>query len=291
MSVRPLVLATRRSPLALRQAEAVAATLREAWPDQAVELLPLRTTGDQRRDWSLAQEGGKGLFTKELEDALLEGRADLAVHSAKDLPGEMPDGLVLAGCPPREDPRDCLIRRADLTGAPARIATSSPRRRAQLQARFPAAEWSEIRGNVDTRLRKIAAGEADATVLAMAGLRRLGIAGWDGLVFEPLTVDAMVPAPGQAAIAVQTRADDAATFAPVFDAPTIQAVHLERQLLRFWDGGCKTPFGALVHAGQVRIFHARLGGHAAALPTAPFEEQTAHLQQLAAGWDAAKPAR
>ena len=233
-----VVLATRKSPLALRQAELVAAAVEESLGAE-VETLPLSTTGDQRLEWSLEQEGGKGLFTKELEVALLEGRADLAVHSAKDLPTEMPEGLVLVGYLPREDPCDVLVVREDVT-EPKVIATGSPRRRSQLATRFPDAEWKEIRGNVGTRLRKIAKDhEADATVLAAAGLKRLGIDGFPGLRFEPFPVEEMIPAPGQAAIAMQVRQADAERFVTACDAATAEAVDLERAVLEAMGGGCQ----------------------------------------------------
>ncbi|MDA9961897.1 hydroxymethylbilane synthase, partial [Opitutales bacterium] len=149
-----ITLATRKSPLALKQAELAVEALK-AGMGAEVELLPLSTTGDRQLEWSLEQEGGKGLFTKELETALLEGRADLAVHSAKDMPTDMPTGLALAGYLPREDPRDMLVFREGVD-VPRVIATGSPRRRSQLSERFPEVEWKEIRGNVGTRLRKIA---------------------------------------------------------------------------------------------------------------------------------------
>ena len=199
--MKTLILATRKSPLALAQSEQVAAHLR-ATLGVEVELLKIVTTGDKRTEWSLEKQGGKGLFTKELEDALLRGDADLAVHSCKDLPGEMPAGLAVAGYMPREDPRDMLVLRAGID-SPKLIATSSPRRRLQLAMLFPDASFTEIRGNVDTRLRKIAQDAvADGTVLATAGLRRLGIGGWDGAEFHSLACEHMVPAVGQAAIAI-----------------------------------------------------------------------------------------
>ncbi|MEO6873889.1 MAG: hydroxymethylbilane synthase, partial [Opitutaceae bacterium] len=149
-----IILATRKSPLALVQSELVATHLRTALKVEA-ELLKIVTTGDKQVEWSLEQKGGKGLFTGELEQALLRGEADIAVHSTKDLPGEMPVGLAIAGYLPREDPRDVLVLRSDLT-APKTLATGSPRRRLQVAKLFPGVEFSEIRGNVDTRLRKIA---------------------------------------------------------------------------------------------------------------------------------------
>ena len=146
-------------------------------PELKFRIEKMVTTGDRQREWSLEKKGGKGLFTKELEDALLEKRADLAVHSAKDLPSEMPEGLSIAGFLPRESPEDVLVLK-DGIDAPARIATGSPRRRVQLRFLYPQVEFIEIRGNVDTRLAKIADGYADATVLAAAGLNRLGIDSW-----------------------------------------------------------------------------------------------------------------
>ena len=218
-----------------------------------VETLPLSTTGDQRLEWSLEQEGGKGLFTKELEVALLEGRADVAVHSAKDLPTEMPDGLALAGYLPRENPSDVLVIRSDVA-SPAVIATGSPRRRAQLLAMHcPEAQMKNIRGNVETRLRKIAVdNEADATVLAAAGLCRLGISDFPGLRFEHLPVERMVPAPGQAAIALQVRESETGRFKVACDEETARAVDFERAVLATMGGGCNVAVG--VHRQGDRLF-------------------------------------
>ncbi len=253
-----VVLATRKSPLALRQAELVASAIEKNLGAE-VETLPLSTTGDQRLEWSLEQEGGKGLFTKELEVALIEGRADLAVHSAKDLPTEMPDGLVLAGYLPREDPRDVLVVREDVA-EPKVIATGSPRRRTQLADRFSDAEWKELRGNVGTRLRKIAEEhEADATVLAAAGLKRLGIDGFPGLRFEPFPVEEMIPAPGQAAIALQVRQADAERFKVACDAATADSVNLERAVLEAMGGGCQVAIGVHRRENRLFVFHASKG--------------------------------
>ena len=249
-----LILATRKSPLALVQTNMVAAHLAQALSTET-ELLKIVTTGDKQAEWSLEQKGGKGLFTSELEAALLNKQADVAVHSTKDLPGEMPAGLAIAGYMPRVDPRDVLVIRAGLT-APAKIATGSPRRRLQIARQFPGVEFTEIRGNVDTRLKKIAEQNvADGTVLAAAGLKRLGIAGWPGLEFRPLAYSEMVPAVGQGAIAVQCRADDAGRFAKVFDSATAQSVALERAFQNALGGGCHTAFGAHVEAGMLYFFH------------------------------------
>ncbi len=252
----PLVLATRRSPLALRQAELARAALAAvpAAPWSGVELLQLTTSGDRQREWSLAEQGGKGLFTRELEDALLDGRAHLAVHSAKDLPTALPDGLVLAGFLPRADARDVLVRRADIS-IPRTIATGSPRRRAQARAWWPNVEWRELRGNVETRLAKIAAGEADATFLAAAGLARLGVAHWAGLVFETLSVEKMIPAAGQGAIALESRADTAGLYSPYFCTATALAVNLERLVLAALGGGCQNASAVHVAENSLHVFH------------------------------------
>lgn len=258
MSSSKLILATRKSPLALAQTEQVAAHLRAALGCET-ELLKIVTTGDARTEWSLEKQGGKGLFTKELEEALLRGDADVAVHSCKDLPGELPPGLVVAGYLPREDPRDVLVVR-DGVETPALIATSSPRRRLQLAMMFPDARFTEIRGNVDTRLRKIGQDHvADATVLAAAGLRRLGIGGWQGVVFHPLGCAHMVPAVGQAAIALQTRAADAGRIAAVLDRRTSRAVTLERAFQAALGGGCQTAFAAHVAADTLWFYHHEIG--------------------------------
>ena len=199
------------------------------------------------------------MFTKELEVALLEKRADLAVHSAKDLPTEMPDGLALAGYLPREDPRDVLVIREDLV-EPKVIATGSPRRRSQLTVRYPDAEWKEIRGNVGTRLTKIAEDHlADATVLAAAGLHRLGIDGFPGLRFEPFSVEDMLPAPGQAAIALQVRVEEVDRFLPACDPHTAEAVDLERTVLEALGGGCQVAIGVHRQGDRLFLFHADKG--------------------------------
>ncbi len=253
-----LVLATRQSPLALVQSTAVAAHL-HARLGFETELLKIVTTGDRQAEWSLEQRGGKGLFTGELEAALLRGEADFAVHSAKDLPGDMPAGLTIAGYLPRADARDVLIVRQGLTH-PATVATGSPRRRAQLALQFPAAQFTAIRGNVDTRLRKIATDHlADATVLAAAGLARLGLGSWPGLDFVPLDFTRMVPAVGQGAIAVQCRAADAAKFAAVFDAATARALNVERAFQAALDGGCQTALGVHATSDTLYLFHENIG--------------------------------
>ncbi|WP_404421380.1 hydroxymethylbilane synthase [Nibricoccus sp. IMCC34717] len=251
-------LATRKSPLALAQTEMVAAHLRERLAVET-ELVRLVTTGDRQTEWSLERQGGKGLFTKELEEALLRGDADVAVHSTKDLPGDMPAGLAIAGYLPREDARDVLVVR-DGVDEPRRIATSSPRRRLQLAMLFPNAEFCEIRGNVDTRLKKIASGDvADATMLAAAGLKRLGIGSWPGVSFHALGFEHMVPAVGQAAVAIQCREGDVARFAGIFDSVTHARVTVERAFQRLLGGGCQTAFAAHVASDTLYFFHHEIG--------------------------------
>lgn len=257
--MRPLVLLTRGSPLARRQADLTAAHLTTTL-GRPIEIRIVVTTGDQQANWSLEKQGGKGLFTAELEEALRRGEGDIAIHSAKDLPTEMPSGLTLAGFLPREDPRDTLVRRAEIS-TPRKIATGSPRRRAQGSKLFKDVEWSELRGNVDTRLRKVAEGQADATFLAQAGLNRLGIHAWEGLVFETMTLSQMVPAAGQGAIALQTRADEAGLYASALDAATARAVGIERLFLARLGEGCHTAFACHVSGENVSIYRDDFGRH------------------------------
>ena len=264
-----IVLATRKSPLALTQTEMVAAHLRNQLGVET-ELLKIVTTGDRQAEWSLEKQGGKGLFTSELEAAVTRGEADVAVHSTKDLPGDMPDGLVIGGYMPRADTRDVLVLRAGLE-TPLTLATGSPRRRMQVKLLFPEVAFSEIRGNVDTRLRKIAEQHvADGTILAAAGLKRLGIETWPGVEFAPLAFDHMVPAVGQGAIAVQCREPDAAKFAAVFDAATARGVNLERAFQSALGGGCHTAFAAHVTADKLHLFHERIGLHSVPITAADF---------------------
>jgi hydroxymethylbilane synthase len=265
------ILATRKSPLALTQTEMVAARIRAVVPGAECELLKIVTTGDKQAEWSLAKQGGKGLFTAELEQALLRGEADVAVHSCKDLPGENPPGLVVAGFLPREVTHDVLILREGVT-TPATIGTSSPRRQQQIAKLFPQATFTEIRGNVDTRLKKIAASNADATILAAAGMKRLGITGWPGVVLRPLTFAESVPAVGQGAIALQCRAGDEAKLAAVVDAPTARAVNLERAFQARIGAGCQIAFAAHAVGNTLHFFHEKNGIRTLPLTNADYAE-------------------
>jgi hydroxymethylbilane synthase len=236
---------TRGSALALAQARSVAGALTGAGQ---VQVVPMRTEGDRLADASLALVGGKGLFVRDIEEALLRGDIDVAVHSLKDLPAETPAGLTLAAFPPREDPRDVLVSRSPTTvhtlPRGARVGTSSPRRRALLLAMRGDLAVEPIRGNVDTRLRKLAGGEYEAIVLALAGLRRLGLR---PAHTEPLDPELFVPAVGQGILAVQARADDRrslAALAAVDDAATRACALAERAYLARLGASCATPMAA-----------------------------------------------
>lgn len=243
-----LTIGSRGSQLALWQARHIQAQLSELGVETRIEII--RTTGDKITDVPLAKVGGKGLFTKEIEEALLDGRIDLAVHSLKDLPTELPEGLALAAIPEREETADALIgARLDDLPAGACVGTSSLRRAAQLRALRPDLVIENIRGNLDTRLRKLDEGQYHAILLAAAGLRRLG---WAGRIAELLTADRMVPAVGQGALAIETRAGGPALeLCKALDhAPTRAAVTAERALLAALGGGCQVPIGAHARVGE-----------------------------------------
>lgn len=254
----PTHIATRKSPLALKQTEMVCEWLSNALPDGVFENLELSTKVDERLSWSLEKRGGIGLFTKELEEALLDGRAELAIHSAKDMPTVSPEGLATAGYLPRATIEDVLVRRSGCT-SPKTIATSSPRRRAQLALLYPGAEWTTIRGNVGTRLRKIAEGECEASLLAAAGLERLDISSHKGIEFVKLDVEQVVPAPGQAAIAIQCRTEDLSKYENLFCTVTKLEVSFEKAFLRRLGSGCQIPVGAYLTEGTFHIYHPDIG--------------------------------
>lgn len=250
-------IATRRSKLALVQSHWIKSRLQALHPGLEVELREYVTRGDQIQNVPLSQVGGKGLFTKEIEDALLSGEADLAVHSLKDLPSVLPEGLTLGAVPEREDPRDALVLpsggatgEADLAmlSHGARVGSSSVRRMAQLIAVRPDLRVESVRGNVDTRLRKLDEGQYDALILAAAGLRRLGLA---GRISAALSPDVSTPAPGQGALGLELRADDEPTRRLVDALNHLESrarIAAERTLMDAVGGGCSVPLGAYAEA-------------------------------------------
>ena len=253
------VIATRRSRLALWQAEHVKRRLAALHPGLEVELLPLSTRGDELVDRRLDEAGGKGLFIKELESAMAEGRADLAVHSMKDVPAELPPGFVLAAVGEREDPRDALVSaRYDGFGAMppgAVVGTSSLRREAQIAAAHPRLEVKLLRGNVETRLAKLDRGEYDAVVLAVAGLARLGL---ESRIRRRLAAEEILPAPGQGALGLECLAErsDLISFLKKLEDPAIEAcVRAERAVSRALGGSCTIPLGAYAEmaGGALRL--------------------------------------
>jgi len=266
--VPELRIGTRGSQLALWQANTVSARLTAAGAPSA-RIVIIRTSGDLLQDRPLSDVGGKRLFVKEIEDALLRNEVDLAVHSSKDMPAVLPDGLSIAGVLPREDPRDAVILpsnvrlKADATsalvaalGLTPSIGTGSVRRVAQLLNLFPKARFENVRGNVDTRLRKLEEGQYDALVLAAAGLRRLG---FGERISMTLPSDVCVPAPGQGIVAIETRDDDEATraiVARITDRSAGAALDAERAVVEALGGGCQTPIGALatmIDAGTMEL--------------------------------------
>jgi hydroxymethylbilane synthase len=255
----PLRIGTRSSPLALWQANHIANLLRAAAPARTVELVEIQTTGDTIRDAPLVRLGGEGVFTKAIQDALLAGQADIAVHSLKDLPTFVGESLVLAAVPRRGPTGDALVskkhRSFEALPTSAVVASSSLRRKAQLLHRRPDLHVVDIRGNVDTRLRKLVEQDLDATILAEAGLVRLGLANQITELLDPAW---MLPAVGQGAIGLECRANDAATravLAKLDDPNTHAAVLAERAMLRALGGGCQVPIGAAatVHGSDLRL--------------------------------------
>jgi hydroxymethylbilane synthase len=252
-----LVIATRRSALALWQAEHVKSRLAALHPGLAVELLPLSTRGDELVDVSLVKAGGKGLFVKELESALADGRASIAVHSMKDVPADLPEGFTLGAILAREDPRDAFVstRYPDLASLPAGaiVGTSSLRRQAQIAARYPALAIRPMRGNVDTRLAKLDRGDYAAIVLAAAGLKRLGLA---ARVRSYIEVEESLPAAGQGALGIEclaSRRDVIEQLARLDDRASSACVRAERAVNRALGGSCTIPLGAFAQASGARL--------------------------------------
>ncbi|TAM32021.1 MAG: hydroxymethylbilane synthase [Paraburkholderia sp.] len=248
---RTLVIVSRESRLAMWQAEHVQATLRKLYPSCDVKIVGMTTRGDQILDRTLSKVGGKGLFVKELEQALAEGQADLAVHSLKDVPMELPEGFMLAAITEREDPRDAFVSNDfdSLAALPAGsiIGTSSLRRETMIRARYPHLEIRPLRGNLDTRLAKLDRGDYAAIILAAAGLKRLGLGARIRALIE--TEDSL-PSAGQGALGIEIRADRAdvaAWLAPLHDDATAKAVEAERMVSRALGGSCSVPLAAYAH--------------------------------------------
>jgi hydroxymethylbilane synthase len=250
--MRNIIVGTRQSTLALTQTNQTIQLLRELCEEAGLaytfEIKPIVTRGDRILDVTLSKVGGKGLFVKEIEEALLNGEIDLAIHSMKDMPFELPEGLTIGAVPKREDPRDCLISRdglkLDQLPQGAKVGTSSLRRSAQLQAYRPDLQIESMRGNIDTRLRKLTDEGFDAILLAAAGLHRMG---WGERITEYLNVDVCLPAVGQGALAVECRANDKdilELLALLNDPVTERTVAAERCLLGLLNGGCQVPIGA-----------------------------------------------
>jgi hydroxymethylbilane synthase len=258
--VTTLRLGSRGSHLALFQARLVAARIQAAG-GPSCEIVAIKTSGDRLQELPLSEIGGKRLFVKEIEDALINGGVDLAVHSSKDMPAVLPDGLDIGAVLEREDPRDALVlpvsaesrvqspeSRVHSPERAPRVGTGSVRRIAQLKKRFPDAEFVNVRGNLDTRLRKLDAGEYDLLVLAAAGLRRLG---FGARISVSLSIEECVPAPGQGIIAIEVRADDAATrtaVARIDDDTASRCLEAERTLVKALGGGCQMPIGGIARA-------------------------------------------
>lgn len=264
MNKRLIRIATRESLLALWQAEYVATALKNAHPGLEVELVKMKSQGDKILDTPLAKIGGKGLFTKELEDGLLRGDADIAVHSMKDVPMELPEGLHLPVICPREDPRDAFVSNkfATLDSLPqgAVVGTSSLRRQAQLLARRPDLKIEFLRGNVQSRLRKLDDGMYDAIILASAGLKRLEL---ESRITEVIEVTTMLPACGQGAVGIECRIDDDEVnvmLASLNDARTSARVRAERAMNRRLEGGCQVPIGGYAELDHgVIVLHGLVG--------------------------------
>jgi hydroxymethylbilane synthase len=278
--MKPLRIGTRGSPLALWQAHAVAALLEGQ--GQASEIHIITTSGDRLQDAPLSASGGKGLFVKDIEDALLARAVDLAVHSAKDMSVAMPDGLGVVAVLPREDSRDALVLLQGRTtlGERPSIGTGSVRRTAQLCRRYPDARFLPIRGNVDTRLRKLDAGEYDALVLAVAGLKRLG---HEGRISVRIPYEECIPAPGQGIVAIQARLDDAdltRVAGAINDGAAAACFEAERAVVSALGGGCQLPLGVIaINAGDRLEMHAIVAS----------PDGTRHVRRSAEG-DASRPA-
>jgi hydroxymethylbilane synthase len=287
---------TRGSPLALVQARAVAERLSAAGVNKdSIEIVIIRTSGDMIQDRPLADEGGKGLFTKEIEETLLDGRIDLAVHSAKDVPTLLPPGLILAACLEREDARDVFLSRVAPTLAAlpqgASLGTTSPRRQAIAKRLRPDLRIVPMRGNVETRLQKLDNGACDATILALAGLKRLGL---QGHATHIMPVSEFLPAAGQGTIAIEVRESDARLreiLTRIDHADTSIALACERAFLAVLDGSCKTPIGAYADMSGETVHFRGLLAHPYGEPSSSYELRGPRADALRIGTEAGQAVR
>lgn len=276
-------LATRGSDLALKQAEMVSAWLGEKIDGAEFEIVVVKTSGDKNQTASLEDSGGVGLFTKEIQDAVISGEADLAVHSAKDLPAENLTSLKTACVLPRDYCADVLAIREGVS-VPSLIASGSPRRRAQIKKMLPNAVWTEIRGNVPNRLKKILSGLAEATVLSEAGIKRLNLDTFEGIVFKRIKPEICVPAVGQGIIAVECRPADAEFYSRFTHAETHCALRLEKEFLKSLGGGCQTASGAYFDGNIFSFFHENTGiQNIKFAENSTLEEKLALIRELAEG--------
>lgn len=257
MQKKQLIIGTRGSKLAIWQAEYVAGRLSRLYPEITIEIRKITTTGDKILDVPLAKIGGKGLFTKEIDRAMLKGEIDIAVHSLKDMPTELPEGLTLAAVTEREQPGDAFISKTyrDLASLPrkATIGTSSLRRKAQLLCYRPDLHIVDLRGNIDTRLKKLVTEQFDGIILAAVGLKRLGL---EKEITQLIPFDIMLPAVGQGALAIQARAADTTVLkllAALDDYSTRQTTYAEREFLRIIEGGCQVPVGVYGHIDETGL--------------------------------------
>lgn len=251
-------IASRKSPLAIIQAKLVLSSLSQAKISNQLEIVPISTTIDSRLNSPLNQSSEVGLFTREIDMSLIDRTTDIAVHSSKDLPLKVSNGLIICSYLKRESAHDILISSVEKSKIKS-IGTCSPRREYQLKNSFPNAIFKPIRGNVETRLKKVLDGYSDATILASAGLSRLGIMEYNGLHFTPITIKNMVPAAGQGAIALVCRKEDYENYKELGCHKTYEAVTIEKKCLELIDGGCQSPTGIHYDAKYLHIYHPSIG--------------------------------
>jgi len=272
---------TRKSPLAIKQSQMACDWLSNHLSKDTFQLSAISTEIDSHLDYSLEKQGGLGVFTKELDASIINGSTTIAVHSSKDLPIVIHPDLSVAGYLPRASALDVLVSNVPINEI-KRIATSSPRRRSQLEILYPEADFSAIRGNVTTRLNKLSDNMADATVLAEAGLDRLGISSYKDLTFTTLESHLMVPAAGQGAIAIVCKKEDRMHFAEHLCQETYAQIALEKECLKILDGGCQSPAGLFIEGSNLHLYHPSLGYRVIAIEGNNFNDKQIYLSNLMA---------